>query len=108
MPSGPLTYDVERAGPAATVRLHGDLDWNGVLRLEPELSRLLGEEGVRELTLDLAGLGFLDSTGMGLVIETSEAARRGEHELHLRPGPEEVQRVFRVAGVEDVLPFNSG
>lgn len=86
--------------------MHGDLDWHGVLRLEPELTRL-ERDGVRDLTLDLGDLAFLDSTGLRLVIEAAEAAGRRDGTLRLWPGRDEVQRVFRVAGLEDVLPFDA-
>jgi anti-sigma B factor antagonist len=62
---------------------------------------------VRDLTLDLSGLDFLDSTGVRLVVEAADAARRRGGTLRLRPGREEVQRVFRVTGLEDVLPFDA-
>ena len=43
--------------------------------------------------------------GMGLVLEVHDRARSEGFKLRLLRGPDEVQRVFELAGVADVLPF---
>jgi anti-sigma B factor antagonist len=57
------------------------------------------------LVLDLSGLTFFDTSGMRLVIETMHEARERGIELALVRGPEDVQRLFAIARVEDRLPF---
>jgi hypothetical protein len=42
---------------------------------------------------------------MGLVLEVHDRARTEGFRLRLLRGPAEVQRVFELAGVADVLPF---
>ncbi len=101
-----LSYETERGDAGgATVRIHGDLDMGGVLRLEQEISRLIEQEGVPALTLDLSEVTFIDSTGLGLVINTEQSARERALELRLVPGPREVHKVFEMVGLADVLPF---
>ena len=100
-----LLYETERADGAATVRVQGDLDMGGVLRLEQELTRLIESERVPTLTLDLSGVTFIDSTGLGLVINTEQTARQEGVALTLVPGPREVHKVFEMVGLADVLPF---
>ena len=100
-----LTYETERTDGVATVRIHGDLDMSGTLRLEQELTRLVEQERVKALTLDLTGVTFIDSTGLGMVINTDQAARQEGFALRLVPGPREVHRVFEMVGLADVLPF---
>ena len=57
------------------------------------------------LTLDLSGLRFLDTSGLRLVLETAERARRDRRELTVVPGTPAVQRLFEVAGVAELVPF---
>ena len=85
--------------------LSGELDMNGVLRAEPEITRLLDDAATERLVLDLREVTFLDSTGLGLILQTDQRAREQGVALELRPGPPSVQRVFQMAGIEDALPF---
>ena len=100
-----LRYATERDGRTATVRIQGDLDMGGMLRLEQELTRLIERDRVEELTLDLREVTFIDSTGLGLIINTDQSARQEGFALRLVPGPREVHRVFEMVGLADVLPF---
>ncbi len=100
-----LNYETEQRDDTATVRIQGDLDMGGMLRLEQELTRLIERDRVRDLTLDLSDVTFIDSTGLGLIINTDQSARQEGFALHLVPGPREVHRVFEMVGLADVLPF---
>src|SRR4051812_19010112 len=100
-----LRYATERHGDSATVRIEGDLDMSGMLRLEQELTRLIDRDRVAELTLDLSRVTFIDSTGLGLIINTDQSARQDGVALRLVRGPREVHRVFEMVGLADVLPF---
>ena len=100
-----LSYETERGDGRATVRIRGDLDMSGTLRLEQELTRLIERDRVPALTLDLSGVTFVDSTGLGLVINTEQAARQDGIALQIVRGPREVHKVFEMVGLADVLPF---
>jgi len=102
-----FSFELEQTEGHAAVRLFGDFDMRGVLKLETELSRLTREETVDALLLDLGGLHFIDSTALGLIIDLDQRARRGEFELALLPGPRHVHRVFEVTQLADTLPFRA-
>ncbi len=98
-------FDLRREGADAELKIFGEFDMTGVLRVEPDLSQLLDTEEVERLVLDLSGLEFVDSTGLGVIIDLDQRARRGDFELSIVPGPRQVQRVFEVTKLADVLPF---
>ena len=54
-----------------------------------------------------AGLEFIDSTGLRVIVRAVEASRRDRWELRLRQGPPAVRRVFEIAGVLGALPFEA-
>jgi anti-sigma B factor antagonist len=56
--------------------------------------------------VDLAGVEFMDSTGMRAIIESARLADTGSWTLRLGRAPEPVQRVFSVSGTERILPFD--
>jgi anti-sigma B factor antagonist len=86
------------------VRPYGELDLASVGELDAKL-RELRETGFDQIELDLAGLTFMDSTGLRLVLEWDGEARRDGMSLRLLAGPPAVQRVFEMTGVADRLPF---
>jgi anti-anti-sigma factor len=84
--------------------LGGELDMSARFQAEQALDDLLAAP-VEQLVVDLGEVTFVDSTGMGLVLEVHDRARSEGFRLRLLRGPDEVQRVFELAGVADVLPF---
>jgi anti-anti-sigma factor len=94
----------ERDERKARLVLGGDLDMAARFQAEQALDNLLATP-VEQLVVDLGEVTFLDSTGMGLVLEVHDRARAEGFTLRLLRGPDEVQRVFELAGVADVLPF---
>ncbi|MGZ4437533.1 MAG: STAS domain-containing protein, partial [Nocardioidaceae bacterium] len=61
----PLNIDVVTAGDRATVALDGEID----LATQADLRRVLTDlvvSGQIHLTVDLTGVSFIDSTGLGV------------------------------------------
>src|SRR5947208_1774455 len=79
-------YKVECAtderGELAIVSPDGDVDAGTAPGLQAELDRLLGN-GVRYFVLDLARVGFLDSTGLATLIRLYKHVRIGEGDMRL-------------------------
>ncbi len=94
----------DRDDRRARLVLGGELDMDARFQAEQALDRLLAEP-VEQLVVDLGEVTFVDSTGMGLVLEVHDRSRSEGFKLRLLRGPDEVQRVFELAGVADVLPF---
>ncbi len=87
------------------VALAGDLDLGSAPRLERELQQIEGIQPGGRVLIDLRGLSFMDSTGLSLIIKAQQAAERNGQRLALRRGPHQVQRLFELTGVLDVLAF---
>ena len=94
----------DRDDRRARLVLGGELDMDARFQAEQALDELLAEP-LEQLVVDLGEVTFVDSTGMGLVLEVNDRARSEGFRLRLLRGPAEVQRVFELAGVADVLPF---
>lgn len=87
-----------QAGWAAVI---GELD----LATAPQLTTVL-RRAQREASLtvlDLRGTEFIDTAGIHAIVDASIAARRAGRRLLVVPAPEDVHRVFDLAGVSDDL-----
>jgi len=79
----------------------GELDIASVPVLEEAFDRAL-EAGATRIVVDLAGVTFIDSTGLRLLIRITE--RAGEGQLEIRSTPI-VDRLLQVTGLLDQLPL---
>jgi anti-anti-sigma factor len=86
----------------AVVAVCGELDLSTVSQLSRSLAPLI-EAHPHELTLDLAGLGFIDSTGLSLIVRTSKQLREHEGTLALAHPTPPVRRVLEIVGLDQLL-----
>jgi anti-anti-sigma factor len=102
---GELVIRAEPAPDAAIVlTLEGELDLASAAKLEEELLSI--EAGrPRRVVVDLAGLTFMDSTGMRTLALAQRRSLADNHELVFRRGPHQVQRVFELTGSMETFTF---
>ena len=93
-----------RDGDVHTLCLAGELDLATADLVRDELARI-ESSGAGSIVIDLAGLTFMDSTGIQLLIGAHARSRTNDHRLTLRPGPAAIQRVVTLCGVDELLPF---
>jgi anti-sigma B factor antagonist len=98
----PFTCDVEPDGDVVHIRPSGELDLATAPLLAEPLTEL-SSNGHGRVVLDLAGLTFIDSSGMRAIIEAHHLAALHRVELEVLPGPPNVQRAFEVAGLAQML-----
>jgi anti-anti-sigma factor len=90
----------------ASLTLEGELDLSGVPRLEEAVAEALSEE-VRELVVDLRDLGFLDSSGIHLLLELAERSRGDGFALSIVGARGAVLRALEVSGTIGALPLRA-
>jgi len=95
-----------RDGDMSWIRPIGELDLDTSPQLDHELAAARAA-GAERLVLDMRALTFMDSTGLRLVIRWDTDAREQGFAFAIVPGPEIVQRVFRLTGMDEHLPIAS-
>jgi anti-sigma B factor antagonist len=100
---GSLALRSERDGETHVLELIGELDLDGAPRLEEELRRVESSDAAA-IIVDLAGLEFIDSTGIRLLLMAAERCH-ADGRLTLLKGPRQVHRVFEITDLVDRLPF---
>ncbi len=101
---GRLSMSSRREGDLHTIDLAGELEIANAADVERELLRAeAGDAGA--ILVDLAGLRFIDSTGIGVLIRAAARSRADGNRLVLQRAPRPVLRVLRMAGVADLLPL---
>jgi anti-anti-sigma factor len=96
----PFRCEVEPLRASVNVRPIGDLDLATVPAVEAELGELWSL-GFTRLALDLREVRSLDSTGVRLIMAWTAGASSDGFAFGVIPGPPEVQRLFKLAGVAE-------
>jgi anti-sigma B factor antagonist len=97
-----LDVHEERGDGLAHLALRGELDLSTVPKVEEALRRV-EEAKPPVIVLDLAGVTFLDSTGLRMVVTADQRARAEARRLAVVRGPESVQRVFSITRLDEHL-----
>lgn len=106
--NGTLTVRVRASGQARTFAVSGELDMANAATLATELERA-EDEGAEQITVDMRGLEFIDSTGIAVLVAAHRRLNAEAPRLRLvRSNASGVQRVMDVTGLEQELPFVSG
>jgi anti-sigma B factor antagonist len=100
--------DVSTAeGGVAVCTVVGELDVASAPRLRQELVRLVADAaGPPRIVVDLAGVDFLDSTGLGVLLGGLKRVRSQHGELALARAESQVRKVFEVTRVIEILPIH--
>jgi anti-sigma B factor antagonist len=101
---GQLVIESSGGEDAVVLALRGELDLTSAPIFEREL-RAAGSAHPRHLVIDLSGLEFMDSTGLRALLLARERAQADGHELTLRRGPRQVQRVLELTKTVDAFVF---
>ena len=93
-------------GRTVVVAPTGDLDAATVDALHQEVSARR-REGAGHIVVDLRGVSFIDSRGLGVLLVLRNDAKREGHELTLIPGSRRVQLVFALTGTRGLFEWSS-
>lgn len=96
----PVTIEVN--GNTMTARLSGELDHHHTQKLREEIDRSVQKEHPNRLILNFAGVEFMDSSGIGLVLGRYRLMQEREGSLVLCAMPPHIRRVMRVAGIANL------
>jgi anti-sigma B factor antagonist len=101
-----VTFDVSASvcGTTHVISLRGELDLSTAEELDAVLEQAFAKRA-ESLVIDLSESTFIDSTGIRSLLAAQRRAERCKTRLVIVPAPPEVQRVFKVCGLETVLPF---
>jgi stage II sporulation protein AA (anti-sigma F factor antagonist) len=100
-----LTIDMETKNDVLVVRLRGELDHHTADELRSKVDEALKGPQIRHIVLSLAGLGFMDSSGIGVILGRYKqiSARSGEMVVcSINPT---IQRIFEMSGLFKVIKF---
>ncbi|HEX5614340.1 MAG TPA: STAS domain-containing protein [Acidimicrobiia bacterium] len=96
-----MQIDVQESSGNVVVAVVGEIDAHTCGDLAAALERVI-ESGAQAVTLDVAGVEFIDSSGLRVLIQANERLEPGR--LGLRAPNETFRRLLEITGLHDVFP----
>jgi anti-sigma B factor antagonist len=103
-PAAAFSITAVATGDEVRIVASGELD----IAARPQLQELVGGlafASLARVVVDLRGLEFIDSTGVAFVLDLAKAACEHGTTLAFVRGPQAVQHVFAVTGIDLALTF---
>ena len=96
-----LSYEQPEQGPAVIV-VDGELDAYTAPKLKERLADLI-EDGTHQLIVDLEGVEFLDSTGLGALLSALKRARAHDGSVDIICTQIRILRIFKITSLDRVF-----
>ena len=93
----------EKRGGKLIAYIEGELDHDSTAVMRAEIDNQIYDRGINELVIDMAGVSFMDSSGIGLVLGRYKLMRmRGGKVSISRPG-KRTDKLLAMSGVYDLM-----
>lgn len=90
-------------GHPVVLRLIGDIDFFSEDEFRAEAERLLDDDAVSCLVVDLGEVGVMDSSGLNLLVDLLRLCRDIDLPMTLRKVPDRVVQLLDLTGLDQVI-----
>jgi anti-sigma B factor antagonist len=101
-----LSLTTRQEGDHTVVVVGGEIDVFTAPKLREQLIDLVSA-GAYHLIVDMEGVEFLDSTGLGVLVGGLKRVRAHDGSLRLVCTQERILKIFRITGLTKVFPIHA-
>jgi anti-sigma B factor antagonist len=101
-----LDIRTERQPKQCEMTLRGEIDVYTAPKLKEELVAVI-ESGCANVVIDLEGVTFIDSSGLGVLVSALRRARERDGAVRVVCTRENILKIFRITGLDKVFPVFS-
>lgn len=88
-----------------TLFLEGELDHHSARAAMKAIEQEMEDTLPRECVLDMAGLGFMDSSGIALILKAYKLAKAQGGRVWIERPSRQAMRVMETSGIERMVPI---
>lgn len=100
-----LGLDTSKVGDYAVVDVKGEIDVYTAPKLREKLIELVSE-GSYKVIVNLEGVDFLDSTGLGVLVGALKRVKAHDGSLALVCTQDKILKIFKITGLTKVFPIH--
>ena len=98
-----MEIHASKKGPRMHARLCGELDHHSAEQARNMLDTMLHDITIRDLTLDLSGVTFMDSAGLGVILGRYLILSLRGGKLTVCGMSSAIDRIFRMSGLYAIV-----
>lgn len=98
---------IEDEDEILTVRIGGEIDHHSAVWVRTEIDNAMSVRRPSKAVLDLSGIDFMDSSGIGLIMGRYAKMRAIGGELTLKNPNERIMKIFNMAGLEKIVSIET-
>ncbi|MBR4627931.1 MAG: STAS domain-containing protein [Ruminococcus sp.] len=98
-----MKVDIRNENGGAVAAITGEIDHHSARTARSELDRYIINTQPRTLAIDMGGITFMDSSGIGLIMGRSKLMKECGGRLEVRNAQPYIKRVLKLAGVERIV-----
>jgi anti-sigma B factor antagonist len=102
----PMHIETTPGSDRYVVTVSGEVDLANSPDLDAEIIAAL-ESGTESVVIDLTGVSFMDSSGLGVIVRALKRCREADKDLDLVITNERVLKVFGITGLDQVIPIHA-
>lgn len=99
-----LDITTERTGTGCVIAVTGEVDVYTSPHLKREVAAAL-DDGCTDVIIDLGRTGFIDSSGLGVLVSALRKAKEQGGTMRLVCTEESILKIFRITGLDKVFPI---
>lgn len=100
-----LTLETRDGAGATIVAVEGEIDVYTASKLRDKITELVAA-GTYHLIIDMEGVEFLDSTGLGVLVGGLKKVRTHDGSLQLICNQDRLLKIFRITGLAKVFTIH--
>ena len=93
----------DTSGQTLIVYIRGEIDHHTAVSVRNGIDALLFEKRPAKMILDLSGVGFMDSSGLGLIMGRLSVMKSLGGEMTVRDPGQETRAILHLAGMERLM-----
>ncbi|MFY0545938.1 anti-sigma factor antagonist [Brevibacillus sp. H7] len=95
-------------GGEHTLYVTGEIDAYTGPKLKEQLLSLVGQPDAKSVTVDLQGVEYIDSTGIGIFVGACKTSRKTGCQLNIQNAAPRVERLFQITGLHEIMGSSKG
>ncbi len=96
-----LEVDICHSKSISCFKLSGELDISVVEKFRSNIESI--PESTTEVCIDFFGVGFVDSTGVGCLVQAMNKLREQDITVKIKRIPKEIYEVFDILGIPELM-----
>ena len=100
-----LSLETREVGSRTIVSVGGEIDVYTAPKLRDQISELVSDDR-HDLLIDLEGVDFLDSTGLGVLVGGLKKVRAQDGSMELICAQDRLLKIFRITGLAKVFTIH--